>query len=274
MRRLLSLALLLLAAVPGARPSSPVVRDSVLVIPAGTVRIAPRAFADRDDFHSIVFETPCRLAEIGEYAFLGCSSLRELTLPEGTVKVGTGAFRECTALSAARLPESLTVLPRYMFAWCRSLESVAVSSVLADVQAHAFAYCASLSGFDFGRRVRHIGSNAFSFCSALEEVSLPGSVTELESYAFSECVSLRKATLPANNHLLGELIFSGCRNLELLTVLSAFPPKFDCESTIFEATETRMYDRCRLRVPRGKVAVYRDAPGWCLFLHVEPAVAP
>ena len=96
------------------------------------------------------------------------------------------------------------------------------------------------------------------------------SVSELESYAFSECVSLKEATLPGNSHLLGELIFSGCHALESISVASPVPPKFDCNSTLFEDNERFMYTRCRLQVPSRAVAAYRAAPAWSLFTDITP----
>lgn len=263
------LALLSVFASQPALASQFEVHDSVLLIPSGIKKIPAKAFADRTDFNHVEFQTPCSLAEIGEYAFLGCTALRSLTLPSSVKTIGQGAFRECSALKEAVLPRSLTKLPRYAFAWCSSLESVQGATAITDIAAHAFAYCASLKSFYFPSTLLHIGSNAFSFCGSLTEIALPASITELESYAFSECVSLKKATLPANSHLLGELIFSGCRALEEITELSPTPPKFDCESTLFEPTEAYLYTRCRLLVPASSLPLYRRSPSFRLFSHIS-----
>lgn len=62
--------------------------------------------------------------------------------------------------------------------------------------------------------------------------------------------------LPGNGKLLGELIFSGCRNLESISINSSIPPKFDCNSTLFEETERFMYERCVLYVPAKAIDAY------------------
>lgn len=90
------------------------VRDSVLYIPGGTRAVRAYSFADRDDFREIRFEAPVKVTEIGEYAFLGCCNLRELSLPRTVRTLGEGCFRECTGLRMAVLPSGLTALPRYL----------------------------------------------------------------------------------------------------------------------------------------------------------------
>ena len=246
------------------------VRDSVLIIRGNVTDIPAYAFKDRTDFREIRFEAPVRLRTIGEYAFLGCSDLRSVTLPQGVCKLGEGCFRECISLESVSVPESVKALPRSFCQWNGSLKTVVLPAGLEDIGSHAFAYCESLPEITIPRRVKHIGSNVFSFCKSLREVKVPASVTELESYAFSECVSLERAELPANDSLLGELIFSGCRNLRELMVNSAIPPRFDCESFIFEPDETSLYEQCRLLVPAGSPEHYLSAPGWRLFRAIAP----
>ena len=245
------------------------VRDSVLHIPSGTRAVRAYSFADRDDFREIRFEAPVKVSEIGEYAFLGCSNLREVNLPRTVRTLGEGCFRECIALRKALFPAGVTAMPRYIFSWCENLAEVRMPSGLRDIAAHAFAYCGSLTGIVIPSTVTHIGSNAFSFCGSLREVSVPDAVTELESYAFSECISLRSARLPGRRDLLGELIFSGCRALERIEEPSTVPPKFDCDSRLFEENEAWMYSKCVLVVPTGSVSAYREARGWSCFDRIE-----
>lgn len=238
--------------------------DTLVTVPASVKRIPPFAFADMDSLREVRFEGN-RLREIGEYAFLGCSSLRRLPLPDSVSEMGEGCLRECTSLTTLRVPRALKKLPRFMCEWDSTLKEVVLPPGLVDIGSHAFAYCSSLTGIVIPPRVTHIGSNVFSFCSSLEEISLPVSVVELESYAFSECIALRRAVLPANSSLLGELIFSGCISLMELIELSPVPPAFDCASFIFEPDASALYEQCRLKVLPGCEQKYRSAPGWSLF---------
>lgn len=238
--------------------------DTVITVPPTVKKIPPYAFADMTEVREVI----CRgsmLTEVGEYAFLGCSSLRKVNLPNSVTQLGEGCFRECVSLRTFSLPPRIKKLPRFIFEWDSLLSEVRLPAGLRDIGSHAFAYCSSLKNIEIPSHVTHIGSNVFSFCTSLREVKVPDSVTELESYAFSECISLEKATLPANPSLLGELIFSGCRSLRELVELSPVPPEFDCASFIFEPDEIDLYRNCRLVTAPGKEAAYKSAPGWRLF---------
>lgn len=254
----------------GSRAAGLSVTDSVLTVGDDVTEIPAYAYKDRTDIVRIEFEGKSSLRKIGEYAFLGCTSLKEVVLPTGLTEMGEGCFRECSALKEISLPKGLTILPKGAFVWCKGLKKVKMPSGLADIGAHAFAYCTALEDVNIPSSVKHIGNNAFSNCETLWRVYIPSSVKELESYAFSGCINLREATLPANSSLLGELIFSGCDELRSLTLNIALPPKFDCDSGIFEPDANYNYSQCVLYVPDGFVHRYRMAKGWKYFVHILP----
>lgn len=204
--------------------------------------IAERQFVDRVDIDEVVIEDGCGIEEIPDYAFLGCSSLRKVTLPEGMRKIGFQAFSEC-----------------------RSLESVNFPASLEDIGSNSFTYCEKLRDVQFPDSLVHIGHNAFSFCNSLEEVYLPDSLQEIESYAFSDCKSLRKVRFPANDKMLGELILNCCPSVVEIIEPSPVPPTFDCDSFIFDPLDTTAYRRCTLIVPSSSIPAYRQSPSWSLF---------
>lgn len=239
--------------------------DSVVRIPSSAVSIPPFAFADIESLQRVEIAPGSRLQEIGEYAFLGCSALTEISLPETLRTLGEGCFRDCTSLRSITLPKSIRTLPPRAFRGCTALESIDLPLGLKKIGAAAFIYCESLKEITLPGRLTHIGNNAFSRCISLQEIYLPDSLVGLESYAFSDCLSLRKGRLPANSSLLGELIFSGCSSLIELEAPSSRPPRFDCESFIFEPTDSAAYSRCSLLTPDSSRKAYAEAPGWALF---------
>lgn len=258
----------LILGVAGSQAAEWNVKDSVLVIEAATVAVPAQAFVDREDFHTVRVAPGGKLAEIGEYAFMGCRNLRNVELGNSVRKVGQGAFRECERLVRVAMP-GVKVVPRECFSWCVNLKAVELSPRLEDISSQGFSYCRELEEFEFPPTLRHIGGNAFSFCSSLRKADLPDSVEELESYAFSECSSLESVRLPGNGKLLGELIFSGCWKLKEIVEPSLRVPSFDCNSTLFEDAETWLYDECRLMVPSRAASSYRRAEGWKLFKQIE-----
>lgn len=239
-------------------------QDSILTIDSNVPEIAPYQFADCEEIKEVRFNPGSGLTKIGEYAFLGCRNLQSITLPSGLKSLGEGCFREC-GLTSLDIPSGVKALPKAMCMWDRQLREVSLPSHLQDIGSHAFAYCVKLRDVTIPKTVTHIGSNVFGRCRSLESITLPANMKELESYAFAECVNLKKVVLPANANLLGELMFSGCRNLQDLTVMSATPPPFDCNSFIFEPDETELYHQVRIHIPKKAQSSYRNAPGWNLF---------
>ncbi len=199
-------------------------------------------YIDRTDVDEVEIIAESGITEIPDYAFLGCTSLKKVTLPEGLKKIGFQAFSECEALENINFP-----------------------STLEDIGSNSFAYCSSLDNLKFPEGLKHIGHNAFSFCTSLKEAILPDNVEEIESYAFSDCDSLKKVRLPANDRLLGELMMNCCPNLTEIIAPSAVAPKFDCESFIFDPEDEEAYERCELQVPDNGKDSYDISKSWQMF---------
>ncbi len=238
--------------------------DTLAVVPPSVKTIPPFAFADCKSLRRVEFQG-IQLRKIGDYAFLGCVDLREMTVPNGVVEIGQGCFKGCSGLRRLWLPRGIRKVPHALCAGCVSLNEVSLPSTLNDIGSHAFAYCSSLEGIRIPDGVRHMGSNVFSYCTSLREAEVPDAVTELESYAFSECVALERVKLPGNPSLLGELLLSGCVSVREIVEPSVTPPAFDCSSTLFEPELSWLYKVCVLRVPEASRGVYANAPGWKLF---------
>ena len=50
------------------------------------------------------------LTTIGNCAFLGCTSITTLTLPDGLTTIGNHAFNGCTSIATLTLPDGLTTI--------------------------------------------------------------------------------------------------------------------------------------------------------------------
>lgn len=198
-------------------------------------------FIDRTDIEEVVVKEGRGIEEIPDYAFLGCISLRKVSLPPGLKKIGFQAFSECSGLEEINLPASLE-----------------------DIGSNSFTYCSSLGTLAFPLRLRHIGHNAFSF-SGLQEAILPDNVEEIESYAFSDCPDLKKVKLPANDRLLGELMMNCCPKLTEIISPAPGVPRIDCESYIFDPEDTAAYEKCVLKVPGYLIDEYNVSNSWHLF---------
>ena len=76
--------------------------------------------------------------------FLGCTSLKEVTLPVDLLKVGDVVFSECTSLERVILPESLEEIGNYAFQVCSSLTNIKLPKNLKEIGIGAFGGCTSL----------------------------------------------------------------------------------------------------------------------------------
>lgn len=234
-----------------------------ITVASGVASLPPFAFEGCSSLEKVTFESDS-LVEIGDYAFLDCVGLKEIVFPMMLNKLREGAFMGCSRLQGVALPPGLKKLPKYAFARCANLEKADLESV-SEIGAHAFAYCSALKSVSLSRELATVGNNAFALCTSLRSIAFPASVTELGSYALAGCTALETVVLPANGSLLGELIFSDCTALCEITELSLEVPPFDCNSFIFEPSDSELYSCCQLKTAPGMAEAYRRAPGWSLF---------
>lgn len=141
-----------------------------------------------------------------------------VTIPE-TIRVGRkeyqvtvieGAFKDCTSLENISLPDGLTTIGDYAFTGCTSLESINLPDGLTTIGYAAFYECTSLKSITLPDSVATIGSGAFAHCTSLEGISLPDGVTVIEEGAFQKCTSLKSINLPDGLTSIDSWIFWGC----------------------------------------------------------------
>ncbi len=98
--------------------------------------------------------------------FYGCTSLTDVTLPEGTVYIPTGMFSYCQSLSEIKLPESVAFI--YGFAFYRSgLVQVNLPAALKYIYEKAFAQSTRLESIvpSYSESGYHyIAEDAFEGC--------------------------------------------------------------------------------------------------------------
>jgi hypothetical protein len=152
------------------------------------------------------------IVSIGSAAFDGCSSLRQITLPNGLTNVGDGAFSYCLNLLSVVMPSNVTYLGAGAFQCCTSLTEIAIGGSLAAVGDSAFEGCGSLTSVTLGHGVRTIGKRAF-FDTPLRSILIPDSVTTIGDAAFYRCWSLTNAIIGQSVITIGNAAFESCPSL-------------------------------------------------------------
>ena len=131
--------------------------ESNLVIPEGTTRI--------DD-----------------YALMGCSSIKTVSLPSSLNYIGYYAFQNCTGLTSVTIPGSVKYINRGVFNGCTGLKEVKLISGVGMIGTD--------SEGQFSGQVKPSGYGSFEGCSSLKTVYVPKSVTSIGEYSFYTCPAL------------------------------------------------------------------------------------
>lgn len=84
--------------------------------------------------------------------------------------IGSDAFLGCSSLTSVTIPNSVTSIGSYAFANCSSLASVTIPNSVTSIGSKTFYDCSSLSNVTIGNSVESIGYRAFYGCSALTKV--------------------------------------------------------------------------------------------------------
>ncbi len=122
--------------------------------------------------------------------FIGCSSLTEIEVDEGTTIIPEYAFREADSLQRITLPDSVTEIEANAFRSADSLREVVFSRSLRSIGNDAFRDCKSLRQIALPESLLTIGDGAFGFCSGLRSLEIPSQMTQINSYAFEYCTGL------------------------------------------------------------------------------------
>lgn len=155
------------------------------------------------------------LKKLPEYAFVNCTSLEELILPENLEQIEQGAFANCISLKTVKMPKKHT---------------------LKFIEDSAFANTGLVSVV-IPDGVEVIGECAFADCEYLESVVIPPSVKKIERGAFSRCRKLKSVSGIETVSEFGTDVFYGCGLLERLgsDVFGKFIIPRGFERTLFSA---------------------------------------
>ena len=116
-------------------------------------------------------EIPVGTLYIKDEAFMNCSKLVSVTIPDTVLEIRDRAFFGCKNLASIELPAYVRLIAPSAFNGCTSLASVVFSSIGALlIEEQAFAGCTSLTDVEFKTPPDVIVRHAFEGCPCEEEV--------------------------------------------------------------------------------------------------------
>ena len=182
------------------------------------------------------YTIPDGVTSIGEGAFLNCSSLALVIVPNFVTSIGSRAFYHIKNIvysgDATGSPwgafnvngiidgdfvyfdDSKTKLTAYIGAD----RDVSISQFVTSIGDNAFWGCSRLTSVSIPNSVTSIGEHAFNGCRSLTSITIPNSVTSIGSNAFYNCSSLTSITIPNSVTNLGSETFGYCRSLSSITI--------------------------------------------------------
>ena len=137
---------------------------------------------------------------IGNDAFLGCTGLTSITIPNSVTNIGRYAFYNCTGLTNIEIPNSVTSIGWRAFSGCSNLETLYISNTIESIGDYAFAECNNIFDIKIGSKKAITASENIFSSDAYINACLYVPTGRKDFYA---------KTSPWSNFIISEMDFTG-----------------------------------------------------------------
>ena len=181
---------------------------------------------------------------IGEAAFMNCTYLTRVTIPDSIIRIGRDAFYSCSNLESITIPSSVNSIGYWAFEGCSSLTGIVYEgtgegwlSLTAETSLglpeNTVVHCTDCSIAANGMCgdsltwildpeghliIRGTGEMWpepiwLDWSNDIEIITIHPGMTSIGSNAFADCTNLDKIIIPSSVSCIGENAFSNCTNL-------------------------------------------------------------
>lgn len=165
------------------------------------------------------------VTEIGNYAFLSCSGLTSVIIPNSVTSIGNDAFIYCSGLTSINVASDNTkydsrnncnaIIETSSNSLIVGCMNTMIPNSVTSIGDEAFAG-SGLTSVNIPNSVIVIGENSFRGCNGLTSVNIGNSVTAIGRYAFSYCRALTSVTIGNSVTSIGAWAFDACDNIQTI----------------------------------------------------------
>ena len=169
---------------------------------------------------SVEFDDNCKISKLPKHVFSECKALKSLKVPLSVERIYEGAFLDCTHLTEVVLPEGLKEIDSWAFRNTR-LAEVNIPSTVTKIGDQAFYESEYIKNVNIaeGNSTYYAGGNCVILKDGdillfgVGEMTIPESVKEIRAYAFSNNTTLKSITIPKSVVIVREFAFENCSTL-------------------------------------------------------------
>ena len=183
--------------------------------------------------------------------------------------IGDAAFINCTGLTSVTIPNSVTSIGESAFSECYNLITVNMFKGVTNIGAWAFLKCQRLTTIEIPQSVISIGEQAFADCFGLTSITIPNSVTNIGDLTFCNCSSLTSITIPKSVTSIGNRIFYGCGRLTSIIVENGnhiYDSRNNCNAIIDTSSKTLIEGCKNSIIPNSVTSIGNEAFEGCTGL--------
>ena len=206
---------------------------------------------------------PQSVKAIGDGAFKGLKSNKEIVLPKGLEHIGNEAFANYVSVTPLSLPSTVKTIGSGAFHECKITPELVIPGKVKEIGDHAFSYSGGIETISIGKSVKHIGNCAFQGLENVEAVVIPDGVETIGNFCFGDCYNLITVSLPASLKEIGSGAFQGTA-LKEIDIPSGVK--------VIEQYTFQSYQLVKVSLPKTLKRIERSAFNGCAML--EPFQLP
>ena len=168
---------LIAGAFNGCKLTSVIIPGSVKLINSGAfvycVNLVKVIVAESNPHY--YSENNCIIEKSTKKLIVGCKTSK---IPSDVLSIGENAFYGCKTLRNISIPNGVETIGKDAFYGCESLENVTIPNSVINIDEHAFYGCKSLKDISIPYSVKTMGWDVFNCCDSLKNINYEGSVSE------------------------------------------------------------------------------------------------